>query len=150
MPYVGMANEMPKPRYMTDPQPNAFSLEEMDQVLGAFCSDRRRGMSYRHYAPLVEFLFRVGCRPSEAVGLTWGNISPDCGTIYFTGALVQVRNRRVRSEGSKNNKTRSLSVSLATQELLQRIKPEDPAPESLVFPSPVGGSINYRNFSRRA
>ncbi len=149
-PYVGMAGEMPKPRYITDPQPNAFSLEEMDQVLDAFRNDKRPGMNYQPYAPFVEFLYRVGCRPSEAIGLTWANVSPDCGTIYFTGSLVQVRNRRVRSDGSKNNRTRSLSVSLATQELLQRIKPEKPSPESLVFPSPVGGSINYRNFSRRA
>lgn len=149
-PYVGMASEMPKPKYMTDPQPNAFSQEEMDQVIEAFRNDKRPGMTYRHYAPLVEFLFRVGCRPSEAIGLTWGNISSDCGTIYFTGSLVQVRNKRVRSEGSKNNKTRSLSTSRATQELLLKIRPEKPASDALVFPAIDGGSINYRNFSRRA
>ncbi|HAZ49303.1 MAG TPA: integrase [Cyanobacteria bacterium UBA11369] len=149
-PYVGMATEMPKPKYMTDPQPNAFSQEEMDRVIEAFRNDHRPGMNYRHYAPMIEFLFRVGCRPSEAIGLTWGNISPDCGTINFTGSLVQVGNQRVRSEGSKNNKTRSLSTSQATQELLLRIRPEQPISNALVFPSPDGDSINYRNFSRRA
>jgi integrase len=149
-PYVGMASEMPKPKYMTDPQPNAFSQEEMDQVIEAFRNDNRSGMNYQHYAPLVEFLFRVGCRPSEAIGLTWGNITPDCGMIYFTGALVQIGNQRVRSEGSKNNKTRSLSTSRATQELLLKIRPEKPSPNALIFPSPDGGSMNYRNFSRRA
>lgn len=149
-PYVGMASEMPKPRYITDPQPNAFSQEEMDQVIEAFRNDQRRGMNYRHYAAFVEFLLRTGCRPSEAIGLTWGNITPDCGMIYFTGALVQVGNQRVRSEGSKNNKTRSLSTSRATQELLLKIRPEKPDANALVFPSPDGNSMNYRNFSRRA
>lgn len=149
-PYVDMAGEMPKPKYITDPQPNAFSQEEMDRIIDAFQNDQRPGMSYRSYAPFVEFLFRVGCRPSEAVGLTWGNISADCGTVYFTGSLVQIGNQRVRSEGSKNNKTRSFSTSPATQTLLLKIRPEKPSPEALVFPSPDGGSINYRNFSRRA
>jgi len=149
-PYLGMANEMPKPKYMTDPQPNAFSEEEMNQVIEAFKNDKRPGMTYQHYAPLVEFLFRVGCRPSEAIGLNWGNISPDCDTIYFTGSLVQIGNQRVRSEGSKNNKTRKLAVSSRLQDLLLAIKPKNPNPESLLFPSPDGDSINYRNFSRRA
>ncbi len=149
-PYLGMANEMPKPKYMTDPQPNAFSQEEMEQVIEAFRNDKRPGMTYQPYLPLVEFLFRVGCRPSEAIGLTWDNISSDCGTIYFTGSLVQIGNRRVRSEGSKNNKTRKIAVSSKLKALLLSIKPENPNPESLVFPSPNGESINYRNFSRRA
>lgn len=149
-PYLGMANEMPKPKYITDPQPNAFSEDEMNRVVAAFLNDQRPGMTYRHYAPFVEFLFRVGCRPSEAIGLTWGNITPDCGTIHFTGALVQVGNRRVRSEGSKNNKTRSISTSRATQALLLKIRPENPSSDALVFPSPTGDSISYRNFSRRA
>lgn len=149
-PYVGMAGEMPKPKYATDPQPNAFSQEQMMQVIEAFREDKRPGMTYQHYASFVEFLFRVGCRPSEAIGLTWENISADGGTIHFTGSLVQVGNRRVRSEGSKNNKTRSLSVSQATQELLLRIKPEKPDQKELVFPTHDGNSINYRNFSRRA
>jgi integrase len=148
--YVGMASEMPQPRYITDPQPNAFSQEEMEKVLEAFRNDQRRGMNYQHYAPFVEFLFRVGCRPSEAIGLTWGAISSDCGTIHFTSSLVQVGNRRVRSEKSKNNRTRTLSTSQATQELLRRIRPESPAKEALVFPSVDGASINYRNFYRRA
>lgn len=149
-PYTGMANEMPKPKYMTDPQPNAFSQAEMEQVIEAFRNDQRPGMTYQCYAPLVEFLFRVGCRPSEAIGLTWGNLSPDCSKIHFVGSLVQVGNQRVRSEGSKNNKTRSLSTSQATQALLLRIRPERPAADALVFPSPDGDSVNYRNFSRRA
>lgn len=149
-PYVGMAREMPPPRYITDPQPNAFSQEEMEKVLEAFRHDQRRGMNYRHYAPFVEFMFRVGCRPSEAVGLTWGAVSPDCGSVHFTGSLVQVGNRRVWSEKSKNNRTRSLSVSQATQELLISIRPEHPVKDALVFPGIDGNSINYRNFARRA
>jgi integrase len=151
MPFVGMAKEMPKPQYVVDPQPDAFSAEEMDRVIAGFQTDTRRGMTYRWAAPFVEFLFRIGCRPSEAIGLTWEHVSADCGTVHFTEALVQVRNRRVLSDKSKTNRTRSLSVSLATQALLLKIRPENPDPKALVFPSPDkrSRSINYQNFSKR-
>jgi len=156
-PFDGMAQAMPKPNYMTDPKPDAFSEEEMHRVIQAFRNDNRPGMSYRHYAPFVEFLFKVGCRPSEAVALTWGDISPDCGTVRFTKSFVQIGNRRVQSEGSKNNRTRALAllsegiaISQSAQSLLLTIRPEKPEPTALVFPSPVGDSINYRNFARRA
>ncbi|MDX2232283.1 MAG: tyrosine-type recombinase/integrase [Leptolyngbyaceae cyanobacterium bins.349] len=149
-PFEGMSQEMPQHKYITNPNPNAFSEEEREAVIEAFKNDRRKGMNYQKYAPFVEFLFLTGCRPSEAVGLRWKHISEDCASVSFEGALVQVRNKRVPSKGSKNNKVRKLSISSRVQSLLQSIKPEQANPEDLVFPSPDGGSINYRNFSRRA
>jgi len=107
-------------------------------------------MNYRHYAPFVEFLFGVGCRPSEAIGLRWKHISQDCRFISFEGSLVQIGNKRIYSEGSKNNRTRKIAVSPKIQALLHYIRPESCNSESLVFPSLDGDSINYRNFSRRA
>ncbi|WP_204137405.1 tyrosine-type recombinase/integrase [Halomicronema sp. CCY15110] len=148
--FEGMANEMPKHRYQVDPQPNAFTEEERDAVIDAFKNDDRSGMNYRRYAPFAEFLFFTGCRPSEAVGLQWQHVSDDCGTIRFEGALVQIRNRRVRTQGSKNNRTRKIAVSKRVQQLLKSIKPDAVGPEMLVFQSSDGDSISYRNFSRRA
>ncbi|MHC5830497.1 MAG: integrase, partial [Nostoc sp.] len=92
-----------------------------------------------------------GCRPSEAIGLQWKHITPDCSQITFQGALVQVGNgERVRVNGSKNNKKRVFNCNQRLQELILKIKPEHLEPESLIFPSPEGLSIHYRNFSRRA
>ncbi|NJN90394.1 MAG: hypothetical protein HC878_08475 [Leptolyngbyaceae cyanobacterium SL_5_14] len=96
-----MAAELPKHRYQTDPNPNAFSEEETAQIIERFKGDKRKGMNYRLYAPFVEFLFGVGCRPSEAIGLQWKHISQDCGLLSFEGSLVQIGNRRVRCHGSK-------------------------------------------------
>ena len=149
-PFEGMAQEMPKYRYQVDPKPNAFTEEERDQVIAAFQNDRRKGMNYSHYAPFVEFLFCVGCRPSEAIGLQWQHISKDFGTVSFEGSLVQIGNRRVPSKGSKNNRTRRISVARRVQALLKSVALEDPKPTQLVFPSRDGDSISYRNFSRRA
>jgi integrase len=149
-PFEGMAQEMPRYRYQVDPQANAFSEEERERVIQAFQGDGRKGMNYRHYAPLVEFLFLVGCRPSEAVGLQWKHIPANCDFVSFESSIVQIGNQRIRSQGSKNNRTRKVAVSARVQALLRSMKPENPDPEDLVFTSRDGGSINYRNFARRA
>lgn len=61
--FDGMAQELPKHRYQTDPTPNAFTEEERDRIIEAFKGDKRKGMNYRHYPPFVEFIFGVGCLP---------------------------------------------------------------------------------------
>jgi integrase len=151
-PYKGMSSEMPKHQYMIDPQPNAFSEAQREQIIETFKNDHRSGMSYRPYAAFVEFLFLTGCRPSEAVGLRWKHVSEDCGNVTFEGSIVQVKNQRVASKGSKNNRTRTIAVSARLQALLQQRQSQRPHQEALVFPSPDGEDvpINYRNFSRRA
>jgi integrase len=151
-PFEGMSGEMPKHQYMVDPQPNAFTEAEREQIIQKFQNDQRRGMSYRPYAGFVEFLFLIGCRPSEAIGLRWKHVSEDCSSVAFEGSIVQVKNKRVASKGSKNNRTRTIAVSLRLQKLLERIRSAQVNPEDLVFPSPDDPAvpINYRNFSRRA
>jgi len=149
-PFDGLAADLPQHRYQTDPQPNAFTEEERDRVIAAFHSDVRKGMNYRHYASFVLFLFHTGCRPSEAIGLTWRCVSEDCSSVTFRGSLVQVGNQRVWSDGSKNNRIRKVGVNATVTEMLQAIRPEECDPDNLVFPSHDGDSINYRNFARRA
>ncbi|BAY12997.1 phage integrase [Calothrix sp. NIES-2098] len=157
-PYVGMANEMPKYRYQLEPKPNAFTEEEREQIIEAFKNHRGNwngrgytGISYAHYASFVEFLFLTGCRPSEAIGLQWKHISEDCGFIRFEGSVTTSGNGiPTRVEGSKNNKKRQFSCSERLRKLLVSIKPENPNPESLVFPSPQGKVITYNNFCNNA
>lgn len=151
-PFEGMYNELPKHKWQDNSQPNAFSEEEKQKIIQGFRNHKpTKGIGYSHYAPFVEFLFLTGCRPSEAIGLQWQHITPDCSRITFDSALVQVGNgERVRVNGSKNNKKRTFNCNQKLEELLLKIKSENPHPESLVFPSPEGISIHYRNFSRRA
>jgi integrase len=151
-PFEGMYNELPKHKWQDDSQPDAFTEEEKHKIIQAFRNHKpAKGIGYSHYAPFVEFLFLTGCRPSEAIGLQWKNVKDDCSQITFDGGLVQVGNgERVRSKGSKNNKSRKFNCNQQLQELLQSIKPKNYHLESLVFSSPEGLSIHYRNFSRRA
>ncbi|MBW4570344.1 MAG: DUF3596 domain-containing protein [Tolypothrix carrinoi HA7290-LM1] len=150
--FDGMYNELPKHKWQDNSEPNAFSEEEKQKIIQAFRNHKpTKGIGYSYYAPFVEFLFLTGCRPSEAIGLQWKHVISDCSRITFEGALVQVGNgERVRVNGSKNNKKRVFNCNHKLQLLLLQIKPENPEPESLVFPSPEGLSIHYRNFSRRA
>jgi integrase len=78
--------------------------------------------------------------------LKWKNVSDDCSTVLFIGSVQTIRGTQVWSEGSKNNKSRAMSVSTRVQELLISIKPESTTPDDYVFPSPKGKAINYPNF----
>ena len=151
-PFEGMYNSLPKHNWQDNSKPNAFSEAEKQRIIQAFKNHKPlKGMGYSYYASFVEFLFLTGCRPSEAIGLQWKHITSDCSRITFDIALVQVGNgERVRVNGSKNNKMRGFNCNQKLQALLLSIKPENSEPESLVFPSPEGLSIHYRNFSRRA
>lgn len=145
-PYDGLASELPKRKSVTHPMPDSFTEQERDAVIEAFKNDKRSGMNYRHYAPVVEFWFLTGCRPSEAIGLTWGKVSDDCSIVSFEGSIQTVRGVQIWSEKSKNNKSRTLAVSSRVQELLRSLRPETFNPNDWVFPSPKGKAINYPNF----
>lgn len=148
--FEGLYNDIPR-RTSEHHQPDAFTESEMLATIEAFKSDKRGGRNYQHYAPLVEFWFRTGCRPSEAIGLQWGNIPEDCDRIKFLGSLQIINGKHVWSKGSKRNKTREIPVSTKLQSLLLSIRPKNPKPDQLVFPAPQGDvPINYDNFTRRA
>ncbi len=150
--YDGMASELPKFRYQLDAKPNAFSAEQRAAVIAAFQNDQRKGISFSKYAPLVEFWFLTGCRPSEGIGLQWKNVSEDCTQVFFKGSITQVGGKApVRVAYSKNNKSRTFPCGARLTELLKSIKPSEFDPEALVFPSTRGdGPVNYNNFCRRA
>lgn len=152
-PYQGMAKEMPKFRYQTEPKPNAFTEEERDLVLEAFRNHKGTwngrgyaGKGYAHYAPFVEFLFLTGCRPSEAVGLQWKHVASNFDFVDFEGAVSYCCGKKIRVRGSKNNRERQVPCSDRLKILLQSIKPESCSPDALVFPSPTGQLMNYNNF----
>jgi len=149
-PFEGLANEMPKRRATSKHSANAFTEEERDAVINAFKKDVRPGTCYNHYAPIVEFWFLTGCRPSEAIGLTWDKVSDDCASVTFSGSVQLISGRHVWSEGSKNNKFRTVAVSPRLQLLLKLLKSDRTSSITLVFPSPTGKPINYDNFTRRA
>uniref|UniRef100_B8HR85 Integrase family protein n=1 Tax=Cyanothece sp. (strain PCC 7425 / ATCC 29141) TaxID=395961 RepID=B8HR85_CYAP4 len=151
-PYDGMYRELPKFSYKEEPNPNPFTAEEKQKILEAFANHGKgkKGISYSYYYPFVKFLFMTGCRPSEAIGLQWKNISSNFNKIVFDGSVVLVEGKHVRQKRSKNNRTRTFPCNDELQEFLKSIKPTNCSPENLVFPSRDGMYIRYNDFSRRA
>ncbi|MGD2184297.1 tyrosine-type recombinase/integrase [Lusitaniella coriacea] len=106
------------------------------------------GHAYRHYYPFVSFLFLTGCRPGEAIALSWGDVLKE--TIVFNGSVYRHGSQRFKTAGSKNNKKRLFPCNDKLKTLLEEIKPVDVLSSDWVFPSLRGKDINYGNFSNRA
>jgi integrase len=139
-PFLGMAKKIKViPKQVEDIKP--FTKQERDAIITAFETDTH----YSHYTSYVKFLFLTGCRTSEAIGLQWRYISPDCKKITFAEAYV----RGTRKE-TKTGKPRIFPCNSQLQEFLKSIKPEKCDPEQLVFPSPEGKEIDDHNFLNRA
>ncbi|MCU0544855.1 MAG: tyrosine-type recombinase/integrase [Oscillatoriaceae cyanobacterium Prado104] len=157
-PFEGMAADLPKHNWESDPEPNAFTPAEKQLVLDAFKNHKgtwngrgEAGQKFCFYYPMVRFWFLTGCRPSEAIGLRWCDVSADFSYIVFNGSVQHSKGKEVRVEGSKNNKRRKFPCNEELSQLLQSIKPQSSLDrDKLVFPSPVkGGAINYNNFTKQ-
>ena len=157
-PFEGMSAELPKHNWESGPEPNAFTAQEKELVLEAFKNHRgtwngrgETGQKFCFYYPMVQFWLLTGCRPSEAVGLRWGDIAPDFSHIVFNGSIQHPSGKETRVDGSKNNKRRKFPCNQELVQLLKSIKPQNLTDKDrLVFPSPIkGGAINYNNFTKQ-
>jgi integrase len=142
-----LMSKQTKPKSETPPA-DAFTLDEKETILNAFLTSHH----YDHYYPFVYFLFITGCRPSEAIGLRWGDISDDFKKINFTSSIVQVKSQSVRMDKSKTNRIRSFPINDELNDLLESCLREERDPKRLVFPSRenLHKPIDYINFSKRA
>jgi integrase len=108
-----------------------FTESERTQIIGYF-------KAYdSHYAPLVEFVFRCGCRPSEALALEWGDISRDFRTIVFSRSLTNTEygSKIAVKEGLKRAKSRTVPCGKTLAVFLESIAPEDRDLNDLIFPA---------------
>ncbi len=144
--YIDMAKET-KPKSQT-PAPDAFNQEEKEAILNSFVTSHR----YDHFYPFVYFLFLTGCRPSEAIGIQWGDISSGYKLINFTGSIIQIKSQAVRMSTSKTNRVRSFPINTELRDLLEACKRSPTQPSDLIFPSreDINIPINYQNFSKGA
>ncbi|MDJ1172908.1 tyrosine-type recombinase/integrase [Roseofilum capinflatum] len=154
----------------------AYSVDEVAAILEALKSDKycphKSAYSHSNYYRFVEFLVLTGCRPGEAIALTWGDI--EGGKIRFNksyslGVL----------KGTKNGKTRYFPINDRLNDCLMdalmglnlvpmvngyflpvaadidegvtncknALKPD--LLSCLVFSSITGGYINLQNFTNR-
>jgi integrase len=146
-PFEDMAGDIKIPKgEKEETDINAFSLEERDRIITAFKENRY----YKYYAPLIEFLFITGCRPSEAVALQWKHIASDFTMIRFEQAVVVSQSGLTCKPGLKTQKKRIFPINNRLAGLLKSIQPVDVFGEAKVFPSPEGKWIDMHNLSGRA
>ena len=145
-PFDGMAAEIKVQKSGTEEEEiNPFTRQERDRIIAAFKQDRY----YKFYAPIVEFLFFTGCRPSEAIALQWKHITSK--EITFGQAVVTGEDHRpTLKAGLKTQKKRKFRVNAQLAAFLTAIKPNNVDPEALVFPSPQNRFIDWHNFTARA
>jgi integrase len=145
-PFEDMAGDIKIPKgEKEETDINAFTQEERDKIIGAFKQSRH----YKYYAPLIEFLFMTGCRPSEAIALQWKHISNDFRFIRFEQAVVVSESGLVCKRGLKTQKKRSFPVNPRLGELLKSIKLAGVEDEDKVFPSKEGMWIDVHNLTNR-
>jgi integrase len=138
-PFRGLATRF-KSQEKKPPQP--FSALEVRAILDGF----RSSVYYKSYTDFVAFLFGVGCRIGEAVGLRWENVAADFSSVYICESISR---DVVGSTKTRKSRTVNLSPSIAAM-LKRRKEAQQPKTSDLVFTTPTGLSINDRNFRRRA
>jgi integrase len=145
-PYLGMGREV-KPK-SHPPGADAFTADQKEDILNAFVGSRY----YDRYFAFVYFLFLTGCRPSEAIGLRWGDIATDFSVVNFTGSIVLVNHKAVRMKRSKTNRVRSFPINSELSDLLQACSKTIHKADWLVFALTDDPylPINYENFHKRA
>lgn len=121
-----------------------FSNEEIKVIIKSFQDDTFKAASslYSHsyYTNYVSFLAYTGCRPEEAISLTWDDIDLRSSLIRFDKAY----SKGVLKD-TKNHKVRNFPINSQLKALLTPIDKDN----VLVFPSVNGGYINQRMWHRR-
>ena len=142
-PFLGMAADLKLPKGKKDWDIDPFSPEERDLIVEYLRANNSE------YTSLVEFIFRTGCRPSEAIGLQWLHISPSYKTITFEQAGTVSENGLIIKQGLKTQDKRLFPCGKKLQSFLKLIEPEHKNREQLIFQSPQGKIIDFHNFSNR-
>lgn len=120
------------------PDIQPFTGEECDRIIQAFKENEP------HYAPLIEFLFLTGCRPSEAIALRWGHVDAAITQVVFCEAVVYGV-----AKDTKTGKSRNFPINPKLRSLLKSTRPVTADNESLIFPSKTGLVTDEHNLLNR-
>jgi integrase len=142
-PFTGMSAGIRKPKKDDRHDIKPFTPEERDLIIQKFKSDGS------HYAPLVEFLFRTGCRPSEAIALQAKHISKDYRSITFCQSITISENGLQLKQGLKTQSQRVFPCGDSLRDFLMLLVGNERDPDLFLFASPVGNFTNIDRFSNR-
>ena len=143
-PFVGMAAGIKAPKVKADGEDiDPLSPDERDRIIHALKALNSE------YASLVEFMFRTGCRPSEAIALQFKHLGSGYKTITFEQAVTISENGLAVKQGLKTQQKRVFPCGKDLTAFLKSIAPEQIDREQFLFRSPKGKFIDFHNFSNR-
>jgi integrase len=118
-----------------------FSDSEVNLIINSFQTDRFKSKSsaycHSYYTSYVKFLAYTGCRPEEAIALTWDDIDISSKAIRFAKAY----SKGILKE-TKNYKIRYFPINQQLESILV-------GSHKLVFPAIGGGYINQQTWHCR-
>lgn len=112
--YGHLAKMLPEPLHLhitmrknQKPQPDPFTLEQVELLLQRFGSTRARDY--------YEFAFFSGIRPSEQIALCWPKVDLTTGTVLVDQALT-----RGKVKGTKTTDVREIELTARARQVLER------------------------------
>ena len=114
-----------------------FTQPERDLIIEAFENSRY----YSYYSSFIKFMFFTGCRPPDAIALTWGKVT--AGEFIFDCDYVEGK----LQERTKTEKRRKISLNSQIKNILLTAKTCN---LDLVFSNKSGGYLDLHNISNRA
>jgi integrase len=114
-PFIGMSADIKTGKKSDDTDINPFTPEERELIIGRFKSDGS------HYAPLVEFLFRTGCRPSEAIALQIKHLGKEYRSITFCQSVTWSESGLKLKQGLKTQSQRVFPCGDGLREFLRSL-----------------------------
>ncbi|MEL7038853.1 MAG: site-specific integrase [Cyanobacteria bacterium J06592_8] len=146
-PFEGMATKAKKLIKNSEDEEtdiNPFTSSERDVIIETF----RTHPQHSHYYPYVYFCFYVGCRPSEAIALTWNDIAEDFSQILFDDVIVAGEGGQYRCSGLKTQKKRIFPCNHQVKEIVVLLSHTRRGKSPQVFTSVTGKTMNIGYFRR--
>jgi integrase len=139
-PFVGMSADIKTGKKSDEGDITPFTSEERDLIIERFKTDGS------HYAPLVEFLFRTGCRPSEAIAIQAKHVSKDYRSITFCQSVTASESGLKLKQGLKTQSQRVFPCGEGLSLFLKSLV-VDGNPESFLF-KPISTNSKFINIDK--
>ena len=135
-PWRGLDKKIQNPK----PSIQVFSEADRDKIIGHFHG------SNPHYAGFVEFLFGTGCRPGEAITLSWKKVNWENSTILIDCQIGTGKELKP----PKNGKSRYLKLNTRIMHILHNQREIHTLNNNhhIIFPNNLGEYIHEKNFNK--
>jgi len=119
-------------------RPDPFTEEERDEIIAQFAKRSP------FYVPFIHTLFWTGARPSELLGLRWGDIDLKAGFLSISKSRYLDTDGATKTAGSD----REIRLLPSVVDVLKPVKPLKATEKSFVFLNQEGRPVNFRTWRK--